>query len=47
MFQTVDSGFHSLGIEPIDLLGFQTDQELENALAPLMQEVEKEESKAA
>ena len=31
---------YSLGIEPLDVLGFQTEDELLDALLPLMQEIE-------
>ena len=30
----------SLGIEPLDVLGFQTEEELLDALIPLMQEID-------
>ncbi len=30
----------SLGSEPIEVLGFKSEQDLEEALAPLMQEIE-------
>ena len=41
MLKTVESEYHSLGIEPLEQLGFETDQDLENALKSLMEEVEK------
>ena len=31
---------YSLGIEPLDVLGFQTEDELLDALLPLMQEID-------
>ena len=31
---------YSLGIEPLDVLGFQTEEELLDALIPLMQELD-------
>ncbi len=34
------SDLYSLGIEPSDVLGFQTEEELLDALIPLMQELE-------
>ena len=33
---------YSLGIEPLDVLGFETEDDLLNALLPLMQEIELE-----
>ncbi len=33
---------YSLGIEPSDVLGFQTEEELLDALIPLMQELDLE-----
>ncbi len=33
---------YSLGIEPLDVLGFETEEELLDALVPLMQEIDME-----
>ncbi len=35
--------FLSLGLQPLELLGFKTEVELQEALVPLMDEVEVEE----
>ena len=35
----IEPDFSSLGLEPADVLGFRTDEELENALLLLTQEV--------
>ena len=39
MITSIDSYEQSLGLEPKEVLGFSTDEELEEALAPLMQDV--------
>ena len=38
MITTTDIFFESLGIEPLEILGFSSQEELETALIPLMQE---------
>ncbi len=40
MLQAIETEIHSLGLEPLEVLGFQTEKELEAALVPLMQEKE-------
>ena len=42
MNQLVNTEIHSLGIEPLESFGFETDQDLEVALKLLMKEVEQE-----
>ncbi len=39
MIITVDSYEESLGLEPKEVFGYSTDDELEEALQPLMQEI--------
>ena len=36
----MEPDYSSLGLEPADVLGFQTEEELENAIRPLTLEVE-------
>ena len=35
----IEPDFSSLGLEPSDVLGFQTEEELENAIRPLMMDI--------
>ena len=42
MFKKEESEICSLGVEPMELLGFESEKDLEAALAPLMQEVAQE-----
>ena len=39
MTKPVESMFISLGNEPADVLGFKTEEQIETALVPLMEEV--------
>ena len=47
MLIEIEDTLSSLGTEPIQLLGFKTDEELEAALLPLMEELKPEEFIAA
>ncbi len=38
---------YSIGTEPLDVLGFKNERELEEALIPLMEEIEQDNSIAA
>ena len=35
----IEPDFSSLGLEPAEVLGFQTEEELENAIKPLIMDV--------
>tara|TARA_Y100001968_G_C19053554_1_gene570312 strand:+ start:107 stop:307 length:201 start_codon:yes stop_codon:yes gene_type:complete len=39
----IEPDFSSLGIEPAEVLGFQTEEDLENAIKPLTKEVKSSE----
>ena len=39
----IEPDFSSLGIEPAEVLGFQTEEDLENAIKPLTKEVKRSE----
>ena len=43
----LETEIHSLGIEPMEVLGFETEMDMEAALVPLMQEVCREDLMAA
>tara|TARA_Y100001968_G_C18722152_1_gene420643 strand:+ start:351 stop:494 length:144 start_codon:yes stop_codon:yes gene_type:complete len=42
MLTDIDNNIESIGIEPLEVLGFSTEQELEDALIPLMEEIKPE-----
>ena len=37
----IEPDFSSLGLEPAEVLGFQTEEELDNAIKPLTMEIKK------
>ena len=42
MIESLEAEINSLGIEPLEVLGFESENDLEIALAPLMQEIRQE-----
>ena len=39
MIKEIETNIESIGVEPLEVLGFNTEEELEAALMPLMQEI--------